>query len=449
MSGFYKAFFFIFDFILLNFSIVLAFQMQDTAFWERNRGGVLYLLIYSNLSWLFLVMVSMPYEVTKSWAVSKIIKHQVSFIFIHLMVLGSLITFFNREYSVIQIASIYLIFIPLFFISKIIVYYVRGFFIKKDEAKNFLIIGRNPLAYEIRKFYLLNPDIGYRFVAYIDFKDSYFPFDEVQSLCSSHEIHEIYCAAPNVEQKQLKQLIDFGLDSLIKVRLVLAANFTERQTIQLEQYDKRPGVDLATLALDEARNQFIKRIFDIIGSSLFCLLVLSWLLPIIALIIKMDSKGPVFFIQKRNGQGNVPFGCLKFRTMVVNKDADSKQAIKDDPRITNVGRFLRKTSLDEIPQFINVLMGNMSLIGPRPHPIKLNEKFADKISIMMSRHYVKPGITGLAQCMGYRGETQELVDMENRVRMDRYYIENWTFWLDIKIVFLTIISLIRGSDKAY
>jgi Undecaprenyl-phosphate glucose phosphotransferase len=449
MSGFYKAFFFIFDFILLNSSIVLAFQMQDAAFWESNRGGVLYLLIYSNLSWLFLVMVSMPYEVTKSWAVSKIIKHQISFIFIHLMVLGSLIAFFNREYSIIQIASIYLIFIPLFFISKIIVYYVRGFFIKMDRTRNFLIIGRNPLAYEIRKFYLVNPNMGYRFVAYIDFKRPYFPFDEVQRLCSLYEVHEIYCAAPNVEQKQLNQLVDFGLDSLIKVKLILASNFTERQTIQLEQYDKLPGVDLATLALDETRNQFVKRIFDIIGSSLFCVLILSWMLPIIALVIKMESKGPVFFVQKRNGQGNVPFGCLKFRTMIVNDTADSKQATKDDPRITKVGRFLRKTSLDEIPQFINVLIGNMSLIGPRPHPIKLNEKFAEKISIMMSRHYVKPGITGLAQCMGYRGETQELVDMENRVRMDRYYIENWTFWLDIKIVFLTVISLIRGSDKAY
>lgn len=449
MSGFYKVFFFVFDFLLLNFSIVLAFQLHDTTFWESNRGGVLYLLIYSNLSWLFLVMVSMPYEVTKSWAVSKIIKHQVAFIFIHLLVLASLVIFFHREYSVIQITSIYLIFTPLFFISKIIVYYVRSFFVRISNTRNYLIIGKNPLAYEIRKFYLLNPNIGYRFVAYIDFKESHFPFDEIQRVCSSHEIHELYCAAPNVGQQQLKQLVDFGLDSLIKVKLILASDFAEKQAIQLEQYDKLPGVDMATLALDETRNQFIKRLFDIVGSLIFCILILSWLFPILAIIIKMESKGSVFFIQKRNGQGNVPFDCLKFRTMVVNNDADSKQATKGDPRITKVGKFLRKTSLDEIPQFINVLIGTMSLIGPRPHPIKLNEKFAEKISIMMSRHYVKPGITGLAQCMGYRGETQELIDMENRVRMDRYYIENWTFWFDIKIIFLTVVSLIRGSDKAY
>jgi lipopolysaccharide/colanic/teichoic acid biosynthesis glycosyltransferase len=135
--------------------------------------------------------------------------------------------------------------------------------------------------------------------------------------------------------------------------------------------------------------------------------------------------------------------------MVVNQESDTKQATKDDDRITQLGKFLRKSSIDELPQFINVLMGDMSLIGPRPHPIKLNEEFAKHINNIMARHYVKPGITGLAQCMGYRGETKDLADMENRVRLDRYYIENWSFWLDIRIIFLTIVSLLRGSEKAY
>ncbi|MEQ9413444.1 MAG: sugar transferase, partial [Cyclobacteriaceae bacterium] len=170
---------------------------------------------------------------------------------------------------------------------------------------------------------------------------------------------------------------------------------------------------------------------------------------IVAILIKIDSKGPVLFLQKRGGMSNMPFNCLKFRTMTYQKDAEFRQATTNDPRITKIGKFLRKSSIDEFPQFINVLLGDMSLIGPRPHPIKLNEEFAEKIKIMMSRHYVKPGITGLAQCMGYRGETRDLADMENRVRLDRHYIENWTFWLDIKIIFLTVVSLIRGSDKAY
>jgi exopolysaccharide biosynthesis polyprenyl glycosylphosphotransferase len=217
----------------------------------------------------------------------------------------------------------------------------------------------------------------------------------------------------------------------------------------MEQYDKLPGIDMSSFSIDEPRSQLLKRIFDLIFATFFSILVLSWLIPIIALLIKLESKGPVFFIQLRNGEKNTPFGCIKFRTMFLNNEADSKQATKDDSRITRVGKFLRKSSIDEFPQFINVLKGEMSLIGPRPHPIKLNEKFAPLIANIMSRHYVKPGITGLAQCMGYRGETQTLADMENRVRLDRYYIENWTFWLDIKIIFLTVVSLIRGSDKAF
>jgi exopolysaccharide biosynthesis polyprenyl glycosylphosphotransferase len=262
-------------------------------------------------------------------------------------------------------------------------------------------------------------------------------------------MHEIFCCAPNVDQNQLQQLVNFGLDSLIKVKLILSSRAQKDQAIQLEQYDKLPGVNMATLALDESRNQIIKRIFDLVASVLFGILFLSWLIPLIGLLIKLDSKGPVFFVQQRHGKDNKLFGCFKFRTMIINKEADSKQASRNDPRITRIGKFLRKSSLDEVPQFINVIIGNMSLIGPRPHPVKLNEEFSSKITNIMSRHYVKPGITGLAQCMGYRGETQELMDMENRIRMDRYYIENWSFWLDIKIIFLTVVSILRGSEKAF
>jgi putative colanic acid biosysnthesis UDP-glucose lipid carrier transferase len=177
--------------------------------------------------------------------------------------------------------------------------------------------------------------------------------------------------------------------------------------------------------------------------------ILTWLVPIIAVTIKLDSPGPVFFRQKRTGINNKPFDCLKFRTMTVNAEADTKQATKNDSRITRLGHFLRKSSLDEMPQFFNVLIGEMSLIGPRPHPLKLNERFYPNLERLMSRHYVKPGITGLAQCMGYRGETRDIIDMRNRVKLDRFYIENWSFLLDIKIVLLTVTSLLRGSDKAY
>jgi len=274
-------------------------------------------------------------------------------------------------------------------------------------------------------------------------------FEKVRSFSATNEIHEIYCCAPYMNDDTLKSLVNFGLDTLVRVKVVVASSTSASPSLQFDKYDQEPGLSIATISLDETVNKAIKRGFDLFFSIIFFVLVLSWLLPIIAILIKLESRGPAFFIQQRNGEGNRPFGCIKFRTMIVNHEADFKQATKNDSRITRIGSFLRKTSIDELPQFINVLKGEMSLIGPRPHPIKLNEKFAPLITTMMSRHYVKPGITGLAQCMGYRGETQTLADMENRVRLDRYYIENWTFWLDIKIIFLTVISLLRGSDKAY
>jgi len=270
----------------------------------------------------------------------------------------------------------------------------------------------------------------------------------LKEFCDNNEIHEIYYCVEEASAEQLKELVRFGLDSLIKVKLI-SDSINYSPSIHLDKFDQIPGFNVSVLPLDELRNQFLKRIFDLIFSSVFLVMVFSWLFPIISFLIKLDSKGPVFFIQTRNGLDNKPFGCFKFRTMIVNNEADVKQATRDDSRITRMGKFLRKSSIDEFPQFLNVLIGEMSLIGPRPHPIKLNEKFAPLISSLMSRHYVKPGITGLAQCMGYRGETQTLADMENRVRLDRYYIENWTFWLDIKIIFLTVVSLIRGSDKAF
>lgn len=449
MSSLLKILFFFVDTCLLNIAMVSAFYFHDNSFWSLQKIDVIYFVIFGNVSWLFLVLVSAPYSLSKNWAVSKIIKNQLAFLLIHLLVIFSLISFLNRHYEIIQIALFYLLFAILFFTYRIVFYYIRKLFVMKPIQRGYVLIGRNTLSYETRKFYLLNPEMQYKFVAYVDFTGSEFPLKEVHRICSLHDVHEIICCAPIMNENSLQQLVQFGLDSLIKVKIIASIGNDTSPAVQLEQNDKLPGINLSVIAIDDPRNQLVKRLFDVIFATLFFLLVLSWLIPLVAFFIKVDSRGPVFFIQQRNGEGNKPFGCIKFRTMVVNDEADTKQATKGDLRITKLGAFLRRSSIDELPQFINVFLGNMSLIGPRPHPIKLNEKFVPLITNLMSRHYVKPGITGLAQCMGYRGETQTLADMENRVRLDRYYIENWTFWLDIKIIFLTVVSLIRGSDKAF
>lgn len=192
-----------------------------------------------------------------------------------------------------------------------------------------------------------------------------------------------------------------------------------------------------------------KRIFEILSVSLFLFFVASWLFPIIALFIKLESKGPVFYRQLRHGQNNVPFYCLKFRSMKNDPNGGFKQATKFDARVTKVGAFLRKSSLDELPQLINVLLGEMALVGPRPHAIPMNKEFAEKMENFMCRHMVKPGITGLAQAKGFRGEIIDISDMNARLKYDLFYIKNWSFLFDLKIIFLTFHSLIYKNKNAY
>ena len=203
------------------------------------------------------------------------------------------------------------------------------------------------------------------------------------------------------------------------------------------------------LPFEFPENFYIKRIFDIFFSLFVCVFILSWLAPILWLLIKLESKGPLVFKQAREGINGKEFICYKFRSMRQNSSADLKQASKNDSRITEIGKFLRKTSLDEFPQFINVFRGDMSVVGPRPHMLKHTEQYSALIKKYMVRQLVKPGITGAAQIRGFRGETKELNEMEGRVKWDVWYIENWTFFLDINIIFKTIFDVFKGDEKAY
>jgi putative colanic acid biosysnthesis UDP-glucose lipid carrier transferase len=195
--------------------------------------------------------------------------------------------------------------------------------------------------------------------------------------------------------------------------------------------------------------QFAKRGFDICLSAGFLILVASWLFPLIALAIRADSRGPALFRQLRVGLRGEMFTCLKFRTMFTGSESVFCQATRADPRVTRVGHFLRRTNLDELPQFINVLVGQMSLVGPRPHVRELDQAFADHLRHYRERHLVKPGITGLAQVLGHRGETRSAREMSRRIRLDRYYVRKGSFWLDLMIVLRTISVVIRGDENAY
>ncbi|MFO7823134.1 MAG: sugar transferase [Cyclobacterium sp.] len=200
---------------------------------------------------------------------------------------------------------------------------------------------------------------------------------------------------------------------------------------------------------DNFKKRIMKRTFDLVISLFTLVFVISWLFPVIAILIKRDSKGPVFFKQLRHGRGNKKFYCYKFRTMVKNNEADTRQATQGDARITKIGKFLRKTSLDELPQVFNVILGEMSIVGPRPHAVPMNLEFAKEIENFMQRHQVKPGITGLAQSKGYRGEISSFQELYSRFRLDFFYVKKWCLIFDIKIVIETAISLVTKNHKAY
>lgn len=443
MSFLTRLFFILIDIIFLNISIALAFYINGNA----PKVHIIYFVVFSNLTWLFLIALASPYSFSGYWDRPKTIKNQFIFISTHLLVVASLIFFYNREYTLIQVILVYCFFTPVFYSSKFLASFLMRRLAQPQNTKSILMISQPQMQVHARQYLVDQTDWKYNFTELSDEPATGDLIAKIKSLCDGITIDEIFVCLPY--RADLNELIDFGLSKLIPIKLMADLRMEQGNSTDEKHFNQASYINVSTISIDEPVNKIIKRIFDLICSVLFILMIMSWLVPLVALLIKIDSKGPVFFIQKRNGRKNNAFSCIKFRTMLVNDDADTKQATKNDSRITKLGQLLRRTSLDELPQFINVFMGDMSMIGPRPHPIKLNEKFASQIEKLISRHYVKPGITGLAQAMGYRGETSTLADMKNRVTLDRFYIENWSFVLDLKIIYLTVVSLLKGSEKAY
>jgi Undecaprenyl-phosphate glucose phosphotransferase len=450
MSLFLKLIFFVGDIFFLNLSIGLSYVLTAGSPFEKQKADSVYLFIFSNLVWLFLTAVSNPYSFSRNWGITKILKVQASFIFIHLLVVTSLTFFFRRNYEPALIGTMYLFMIPVFFLWKAAVIYLLARLTPKTAlGKNLIIVGNGEIAREVRTYFRIHSELRYRFLGMFEVGSNGLPLEEIQKLCDQKKVDEIYCCASDLNNVELKRLIDYGLDSLIHVKLVTDYRPFQLKSLELEQYDQIPVLNITSIPLDDYRNQVIKRIFDIILSSIVIVTVMSWLYPLVGMAIKINSRGPILFKQKRNGQNNQEFECWKFRTMYLHNDPHAQQATRDDKRITRIGAFLRKSSLDEFPQFLNVFLGTMSIVGPRPHMIKHNEDYSKIIQRFMGRHYVKPGITGLAQSLGYRGETKDIIDMKNRVRLDHFYIQRWSFLFDLRIIWLTAVSLIRGSEKAY
>ncbi|RDV11090.1 undecaprenyl-phosphate glucose phosphotransferase [Pontibacter diazotrophicus] len=325
------------------------------------------------------------------------------------------------------------------------------------KHKKIVIVGAGSLGVDLYNHLEINKQYGYKVGGFFDddlsLRDKGMPIlgriEDCLSFVEQNGIAEVYCALPDVAQDKIKMLMREADRRMIRLKLVPDVKDYFKKNFMVEMYGHLPILTPRREPLEDKANETLKRIFDVAFSLSVLVFLLSWFIPLMAIIIKLDSRGPVFFKQLRSGKDNLPFYCLKFRSMSVNSDSDNKQASKGDARITRVGAFIRKTSIDELPQFINVLLGDMSIVGPRPHMLKHTEDYALIIEKYMVRHFLTPGITGWAQVNGYRGETKEPEYMVKRVEADIWYLENWSFLLDLKIVVLTVWQAIRGDEKAF
>ncbi len=413
----------------------------------------LYFFITITCAWVILSLKSNFYEIYRFTHVAKIMsllgKQSVVFFLI-------VFSFFG-VYNEPQIKPTTILIYILTVMGGIAVAKFAIFFLLKKYRKlfggnkrNVVILGLNQKTDQLRKFFIDNPEYGYHLKNTFDIRGKEkVSMETCFEYILQNKVDEIYVSVGEIPNKELLQLIDFA-DNNLKILKFLPDNkeiYTKK--LDFTYYGFLPILSMRKIPMDEPFNGFIKRTFDIIMSLTIIVGILSWLTPLLGLAIKLESKGPIFFKQRRNGLDYKEFYCYKFRSMRPNPEAHLHQVKKGDERITRVGRIIRKTSMDELPQFINVLKGEMSVVGPRPHMVSHTHMYAERIDKFMVRHFIKPGITGLAQVSGYRGEVESDKDIINRVKYDIFYLENWSLFLDLKIVFQTIYNAIRGEEKAY
>ena len=421
-------------------------------FLDQSLFRVTPILIFSAL-WIISAFITKFYEVYRFTKLIRII----SYIFYQLLLFSILVfAFFGAAQSSTPGLSQTLVFLLYTFIIislfKLTLFYALQSY-RLGFGGNFrktIIIGNDESVSELKEFFLNQKELGYENRMTFKFNHpSDLNLEECFDFILTRNIDEVYCSANELDESQISRLITFCENNFKILKFISKRGGLLSKKLKTDIYGLSTVQSLREMPLSNDFNTILKRTFDITFSLFIIIFLLSWITPIIGLIIKIESRGPVFFKQTRNGIKFREFTCYKLRSMIENNDADIQQATKNDKRVTKIGKILRKTSLDELPQFFNVLIGNMSVVGPRPHMIRENERYSKSVDKFIVRHFVKPGITGLAQVKGFRGEIETDEDIINRVKYDIYYLENWSLILDLNIVFLTTINFLTGQKKAY
>jgi len=450
--------FLIIDYIIINFLFIFGrlffFEFDQKDFTQEYRIQ----LILLNIFWFAITIIIKPYKSLKvkesSLHFNSLTKAFALFILTTIVFLFLIFSIKVNYTNVI----LYFIFVGFFMaFTRFLLFLYR----KKNRVKlgrklysfNTVLVGENKLSTTLLSNNNLRRALGIRGTYTIistETKNKYLGrIDKLFYDLEHSKINSIIFCDDNIDVEIYKQIVEIAEHKMIRIYMVPDFKYGNLGPNYFDVIHEIPFLRLIREPLSNAKKQLLKRAFDV-GFSLFVIVfLLSWLVPIVALIVKIESNESAFFLQKRSGLNNEPFNCIKFRSMMNNKHADIQTARKDDSRVTKFGAFMRKTSIDELPQFINVFLGEMSIVGPRPHMLSQTEMYSKITKKYMTRHIVKPGITGWAQVMGARGEIFSHRDMEKRIEKDVWYIQNWSFFLDMKIIFLTLYNIIKGDEQAY
>ncbi|MES2266923.1 MAG: undecaprenyl-phosphate glucose phosphotransferase [Bacteroidota bacterium] len=445
------------DIILINFCFFLGFYLTNKYYRPIDPSTYKSNVIVCNLIWVICTGLMRMYTLSTINSIEAIFKGTWRSVALHIcLFLGYMFFTNNFNFPKGFFVSFYVLTIVSFILSRFTGTAFQNLLSKNFELrKSVAVMGMNSGGVRLAEY--LSNQSTLNFKGFLEEEPAMISEDGALVMSSSTQqikkavnsgINELYVCVDTDKMGDLKDLISEGEKHCVRLNFV--PNFTDYQ--HDFKFDTRGNFMVLSARnepLESMHNRFKKRAFDVIVSSFVILFILSWLYPILAIIIKLQSPGPVIFKQQRSGRNNLPFWCYKFRSMRMNEDSGRRQAGKNDERVTPIGRFLRKSSLDEFPQFFNVLFGYMSLIGPRPHMLAHTEQYRAIIDKYMIRQFLKPGISGWAQVNGFRGETKETRLMEQRVEHDIWYMENWSLMLDIRIMFMTVINIFKGEEQAY
>jgi putative colanic acid biosynthesis UDP-glucose lipid carrier transferase len=451
----YKTFFAFSDLFGLNV-INLALLFYTDKFMQGNYTNTVF-CIFTNIVWMICSYGTGMYVTNRLLNFKRLVKRTlISFILYNFFLfLFAEVTSetMNRSFIFYDLSgfAMFLLFTRLSYILLLTFLYTT-----EEYKKKIAFIGCNKNVSSLIDYFRTNKSSTQIAGVFDDEKQAGFPeipllggIKDCVNYAKENKVTDIYVTLSPKLYPILYSLAETAEKSFIRFKFIPdLSEFTDNKC-HIDFIENTAVISIRQEPLQDLSAQIKKRIFDIAVSSIISLFILSWLIPILAILIKIDSKGPVFFTQERSGKNNVPFRVIKLRTLKENPDSDRLQVTRNDLRITRLGRFLRKTNLDELPQFFNVLFGEMSVVGARPHMLKHTEEYSMIYDDYMLRHFTKPGITGWAQVNGYRGEIKEPQQLEKRVEHDIWYMENWNIRLDLKIVFLTIFNTVKGEENAF